>query len=391
MSSAILLHNGRSDKHGFPLRMFAAAFLISISTTAITGWQLWQAHNRFEELSRKHIALTEGVGRIMLLDEALTMSARLAAATGDFSYEKTYDQLDPQLSTAINDVRAVLPQPDIEGFVRETDEANLALVIMERKAFALTHQGRRQEAMALLNGNEYARFKKVYAEGMQKTINAKNGLLERDIRHLHMLSLQSAAVTSAGVLVLLAAWFFAARSARSWETERMESESVLREARDELDVRVKQRTADLLDTNHQLQHEIAEHEQSEAALRESEERYRSLVELSPEAVVVHSEGMILYINASGVKIFGAATPGEMVGRPIKDFVHPDYWVRVMNRVRQVQENHQPAPLQELIFKRLNGQAFNVETAGVPITLSGKTASLTIVRDITDRKQTDGLP
>ena len=160
MSSVMSFHQGHSDKQGFPLRMFAAAFVISILTTAFTGWQLWKEHSRFEEMSRNHIALTEGVGRILLLDEALTMSARLSAATGDFSYEKRYDQFDPQLTAAINNLRALLPQPEIERFVRETDEANLALVKMERQSFALTHEGRRQDAMTLLNSDEYGVLKK---------------------------------------------------------------------------------------------------------------------------------------------------------------------------------------------------------------------------------------
>ena len=128
---------------------------------------------------------------------------------------------------------------------------------------------------------------------------------------------------------------------------------------------------------------------AEDALQESEERYRSLVELSPEAVVVHSEGKIVYINKSCVKIFGASNPGEMIGKSIKDFVHPNYWERVNERVRQVQEKNEPAPPQELVFNRLDGEAITVETAGVPITLSGKIASLTIIHDITERKRMEG--
>ncbi|MDP4027837.1 MAG: ATP-binding protein [Gallionella sp.] len=189
---------------------------------------------RAEEISKKHIALTENVGRIMLLDEVLTMSARMAAGTGDFSYEKRYDQFDPQLTIEIDEVRAMLPQADIARFVSETDEANLALVKMERQAFALAHQGRRQEATALLTGAEYMRLKKVYAGGMEKTVNAANGLIEREALHLHSLSLWLATASAIGVLVLLAAWFLAIRSARNWAAERMEAEDELRKAQDEL-------------------------------------------------------------------------------------------------------------------------------------------------------------
>jgi diguanylate cyclase (GGDEF)-like protein len=270
MKGVMFLHQSQPGKQNFPLRLFAAAFIISMLTTAFSGWLLWQEYNRFEEMSRQHIALTGGVGQIMLFDESLTMSARLAASTGDFSYEKRYNQFDPQLTKEINDLRAMLPQKKIEGFVGETDKANVALVKMERQAFALTHQGRQQEAMALLTGDEYARFKKVYANGMQKTIRATKSLLDRDIQRLHFLSLVSATVSTAGVLVLFATWFFAARSTRHWAMERVESENMLREARDELEVRVKQRTADLGETNQRLSHEISDRKRMAETVQRSE-------------------------------------------------------------------------------------------------------------------------
>ena len=321
MKGVMSLYQSHPGKQDFPLRLFAAAFVISLLITAFTGGLLWQQHNRIEEMSRKHIALTEGVGRIMLLDESLTMSARLSAATGDFSYEKRYDQFDPQLTAAINDLRAMLPQQEIERFVRETDEANLALVKMERQAFALTHQGRRPEAMTLLTSDEYARFKKVYAGGMQKTISAKNNLLERDIQRLHLLSLVSAAASTAGVLVLLATWFYAARSTRNWAAERVESENVLREARDELEVRVKQRTADLLKANEELGKEISEHKRAEEALRQSEESKRLLLQAVGDGIFgVDTIGQMTFVNPAALRLLGFSEE-EMLGQSVHALIH----------------------------------------------------------------------
>ena len=223
-----------SSKQDFPLRLFAAAFVISLSATIFSGWQSWQMHNRFDEMSAKHIDIEMDIGRIMLFDEVLTMSARMASATGDFGYERRYDEFDPQLTAYINDVRADLPQAEITLFIGETDDANLARVKIERQAFALAHQGRRQEAVALLTSDEYMRLKKVYASGMEKTVNAANGLIEREIQNLHSLSLRLAVASSIVVLVLLAAWFFAIRSARNWAAERIEAENALRKTQDEL-------------------------------------------------------------------------------------------------------------------------------------------------------------
>ena len=391
MSSVMLFHQGHPDKQGFPLRMFAAAFVISILTTAFTGWRLWQEHNRFEEMSRNHIALTEGVGRVMLLDEVLTMSARLSAATGDFSYEKRYDQFDPQLTTAINNLRAMLPQAEIEQFVRETDEANRALVKMERQAFTLTHQGRRQEAMTLLTSDEYGRFKKVYAGGIQKTSSAKNSLLERDIQHLHLLSLVSTASSTAGVLVLLATWFFAARSTRNWVAERAESENVLREARDELEVLVKQRTADLLNANEELQREISEHMRAEGALLESEERYRGLFAASHDAIMILEPPSWAFTsgNPATIEMFRAKNEADFLSCSpwtLSPELQPDG--RASDEKAREMINtavREGSCFFEWVHKRIGGQEFIADVSLSRVKQGEKIFLHALVRDITKRK------
>jgi len=123
------------------------------------------------------------------------------------------------------------------------------------------------------------------------------------------------------------------------------------------------------------------------ALTESEERYRVIVEHSPEPIAVHCEGKIVFINPAGATIFGATSPEELIGRPIIDFVHPDFKAIVQERVRQVLVDKQPTvPIEEKIF-RLDGTAIDVEVRTVPITYLGKQAVQLLCRDITERKQT----
>ena len=80
----------------------------------------------------------------------------------------------------------------------------------------------------------------------------------------------------------------------------------------------------------------------EEAVRQSEQRYRSLVEHSPDAILVTHEGSISYVNDAGVRLFGAADRQELVGKSYVDFVHPSFLARVHRRARQMQEG-EPDP------------------------------------------------
>ncbi len=234
-----------SGKAGFPLRLFASLMLFSLSTSVLGGWQLWQLYTRFSDSTARQLQLTEYIGRIMLFDEVLTMSARMTAATEDFSYEKRYDEFDAELDALIKSTQQLLDQPQLRGFVAETDDANQKLVALERRAFYLTHQGEGREALALLGSSEYLKWKKVYAGGMGKTALAVRQMLKTERRGLRDISVVLIALSSVSVVILTITWSFAVRAGRGWARERMAAEAALLRARDELELRVTERTAEL--------------------------------------------------------------------------------------------------------------------------------------------------
>jgi PAS domain S-box-containing protein len=122
------------------------------------------------------------------------------------------------------------------------------------------------------------------------------------------------------------------------------------------------------------------------ALRESEERYRKLVEMSPDAVAIHQQGKIVYINSSGIKLFDANTPGELIGKPIIDLIHPDYRNIAIKRIEKTLSGGN-VPYIEEKFVRLDGTIFDVEVTAIPSVFQGLPATQVVVRDITERKLT----
>jgi diguanylate cyclase (GGDEF)-like protein/PAS domain S-box-containing protein len=141
----------------------------------------------------------------------------------------------------------------------------------------------------------------------------------------------------------------------------------------------------------EIERQQAEKERCEliVSLQESEERYRRLVELSPEAIAVHSQGKIAYINAAGAKLLGASSPAELIGFPVLNFVHPKYVDKARERMRQVEAENKPIELAEQKLMRLDGQIIDVEVAGIPAIYQGTFAAQIIIRDITERKRVEG--
>lgn len=134
--------------------------------------------------------------------------------------------------------------------------------------------------------------------------------------------------------------------------------------------------------------DITDLKRSEEALRESEERYRKLVELSPDAVALHQDGRIIFANPAAARLVGAACPEELVGKPVLDFVHPDYHDIVRERIRRGLVEGRTADWIEEKFVRLDGNTVDVEVASVPFTYRGRPAMQVVARDITESKRTE---
>jgi PAS domain S-box-containing protein len=124
------------------------------------------------------------------------------------------------------------------------------------------------------------------------------------------------------------------------------------------------------------------------ALHESEDRYRKLVELSPDAIAVQSQDKIIFMNGAGAELFGAENPEQLIGKSVWDFVLPEYREIVKARYRQLRGDGIIVPPIEQKFVRLDGTLVDVEVVATSLIYEGKPAIQAIFHDITRRKQVE---
>lgn len=124
------------------------------------------------------------------------------------------------------------------------------------------------------------------------------------------------------------------------------------------------------------------------ALQENEERYRSLVDASPDAIIVHSDGRIVFANPAAMQMLGATSADQVLGQAAIEFVYSEFREFAAQRIRHALETGQAAPLAEEKLLRLDGSIIDVEIVSLPIQYSGKKALQVVVRDITERKKAE---
>lgn len=123
-----------------------------------------------------------------------------------------------------------------------------------------------------------------------------------------------------------------------------------------------------------------------AALNESEVRYRVLVDSAPFGISVHQQGRLVFVNPAAVAMLGATAASELLGRPIMHFIHPDSSQSVRERVQAILDRGENATPQLQKFVRVDGSVIDVEVQGTAVTFQGAPAVQNSFQNVTERRQ-----
>jgi PAS domain S-box-containing protein len=133
--------------------------------------------------------------------------------------------------------------------------------------------------------------------------------------------------------------------------------------------------------------DVTERRRLEEQHRDSDQRYRDLVEHITLGIGIIADGKLVYANRSALEIMGANSPSDLLGKTIRDVVHPEYISLVNERMSRVlQGEHGPPVEQKLI--RLDGRIIDVEVSSYPFQYEGKRAAQIIVKDNSEKKMAE---
>lgn len=128
----------------------------------------------------------------------------------------------------------------------------------------------------------------------------------------------------------------------------------------------------------------------ERKLLESEELNRQIIELSPEAIVLHSNYRFIHLNGAALRLFGVSSADEIVGKPLLEWVSVslEYREKVIEQLDIMYNQYEVSPPFEEKIIRANGEIVDVEVVANTITYKGENARISLIRDIRDRKKTE---
>jgi len=204
----------------FPRWIFGLALALTLLVIGGMGGMVLHFYDQARQAHQRSHRLIELRGQILLFDEALTMSARMGAATGAFRWERRYNEYEARLDWALNAALEAAPSLAEARSLRQTEEANRWLVAMERAAFILVHLGRPEQAQNLLLSPAYQQAKAAYAAGMGK-LQSRIQRAERRIGLEESKSFRRMiGLGGLGVVLLALTWGVAFRSLYRWRKDR---------------------------------------------------------------------------------------------------------------------------------------------------------------------------
>ena len=245
------------------MSVLTGAVIFSLILVALGSWNTWEIKQNFKFGITTEFNLQRLSGEIVHLDEVLTMSARIAATTGDLKWENRYRRFEPKLNASIKQAIRLAPET-FENHAVQTDAANIKLIAMENQAFDLVRQGKSDRAVSVLFSPDYETQKQIYAQGIEQITNALGQRINSNLTSYSSALFRSSLFSLISFVILMLAWVIILLLVNQYIRRQKRTERKLRAAKFELiennhklkdsEIALRQKAQALENTLHELQH-----------------------------------------------------------------------------------------------------------------------------------------
>ncbi len=336
----------------FLSRFITIGAILTLAAFSAVSWHFWQTGESLVRKIENDLELQSLTDETIQLGEVLTLSARMAATSGDANWEVQYQEFLPQQSTSIRRLLDLTPRADQKNGVLQSYRANVRKVQMERQAFESVQRKDFPAASRLLSSQEYHQLRKQYREGIQKhEIDLKKKVHERLAGYQ-----QTRAVFFVGAFggIFLLAVF--------WSV-------ILFLLRREAERRV----------------------EGERALRGSERKLRKIIDLVPHMIFAKDKtGRFILVNQAMADAYGT-TIEALTGARHEDFHRSkDELDEFIRDDQEVIQEGKPKFIPVQSFVGVSGNKRLLQTIKIPFLVPGQKefAVLGVAVDITDQKKAE---
>jgi methyl-accepting chemotaxis protein PixJ len=205
----------------------------SLLLTGGSAANIWQVYQGFRHTVERQFEMEKRSSEIKYLDEVLTMSARMAATTGNAKWEKRYNNFVPKLDDAI---KYTLDNSNaaIRAQAQQTDQANAQLVKLEADAFALVQKGQLPAAQSLLFGAQYEQQKAIYSTGNNLVLTQVEKLIQGQLQGYQQQLLVSIGFAIGILPILLGSWSLVLSAVRGYIRDQQLAQDALQASQDNL-------------------------------------------------------------------------------------------------------------------------------------------------------------